>query len=1690
MMKYSYLLFLFVFPFFLRAQQVLPAPSPPCYLDLECIKDQSDFAGFYHLDKATVRLTIRFPDRTLGSCSGVLLNNLREDGKLYVATANHCLTASLGVTGGQNERYQLYDARSRSSFQVPPTRGGGIVADNNGNPLLQTDKADITATFLHKRTSCGSTDPPIFDVFLRNPRVVVNILELDLALLEFEGPINGEDLKHIYFAGWDANFRNHSALFSLHHAEGAPERFTYGRSESYYSYIDVRLNFRYPTGSGTFENVVIQIGDFINFAPDNGTITQGSSGAGVFNHEGYVVGNLAGGEGAKCPSVEDVVLRVGPFSRAWDWHANRGRNLKDFLDPEGTGIRSMPGRSALDIFGSQALKDYNDLDPTATDYAASKAQLETKLGHIGVASVGSNGVYHEDFETDEGGWFSSGSSNLYWERTQDAALEGDFSFSTGQVNGTGNSYLQSPIFNLPANAIGHFLFTLWYQLNLGIEGEQASGLSLEMSVDGGSWTLVDASGDGWYDATRIPRMGKGWTGYSGPPRRRHHMIPSSSSPRRIRFRFHFSATGSNLAQEGAFLDEFSFFVAGRGALVKNLSVLSLEVPQISYGDRSTFVRFQIANTGQETLRGVNASYVLGQEDPIVISIGDLNPGSVITQTLDLGQIIYTEIAVSVAHTGDQYEDDNSLSASINIRPRSLTDRFPYVADFTADNKQWYAVPSGEWTWVNAQPASYWQSLIPTTARSSHELYSPFFDIPPAAEGGEYVVVETNFKVQAPEHVGGMLLEMSENGLDWETVGDKNDVGCYSHKQLSTSSTPGWSGILGRPDSELRECIVEGKAGAAVQFRFRGVGNAVSVATGSLGTRELNVSRFEISVRSKDLAILNLKHPGLSSGEINLSFDVVNVGKADVSNISARAGRGNLLLVASGSDASKVNALGSIPILRAGERVHVEASFSHGTGSNSLELELRIDNGLKDDNPANSRVQIDFFGVSRVDNYPYKNSFDRISDRDWVSTTRDWGLTRGENNRKVIGSFGEVILKTPAWLLDANPGTVGGASTEYLYTPMMVLPDNPSADLLQLGVSMWYVFDHSSPGSSADAQSYEYHTGLGGMNLQISEDGLNWEVVGRDSESSTSWYDFSQVESLSGASGWAGNSEGVRLDSSNPNSFSLREYKTFIRGYRGKTIFLRWQVSSSELGSLGYGAALDDFYLEFDVPPTGIGISKATIDESAIGGTSVPVGLLSARDQNVDDEHVFTLLSPSSGFEIDGNNLKTTSSLALPSGDKKYDLSIRVQDRTGNAHDEDITIYIQNSAKQPRGISISNQLLREDKVAGTEIGTISVDDPSAGDSHSLSLKTNQDLFELDGKILKNKRIIKRTEHADIEIRIEAKDSEGYIYQEVIVVRIKNVNESPTQIRLTRSTFPEGTDVGDVLTNIEVDDPDGILDRHTFTLHAVSGHDGDINKFRIQGSRLILHEEFNYAVKSSYEIMIRVTDNGGLSLERPFSLEVTDENTSPTDIILSSYSDGIILSSYNIEEGVPVEDDEKSIIGVLSAEDRDQNDSHTFSILGTANQEFFEIAVTEKGPVLRARKVLSYNTRSSYTLKIGVEDSEGADFVKDIVIRVVDINRPPHDIHLSSRVIQSGLPIGTRVGVFWVEDDDLSDEHFLVLLSGDDKVEIVDDALKTKKLFSPQEGGEFKINVGAIDLEGGQFEKTFSINVLGQRNLPPT
>jgi Ca2+-binding RTX toxin-like protein len=121
----------------------------------------------------------------------------------------------------------------------------------------------------------------------------------------------------------------------------------------------------------------------------------------------------------------------------------------------------------------------------------------------------------------------------------------------------------------------------------------------------------------------------------------------------------------------------------------------------------------------------------------------------------------------------------------------------------------------------------------------------------------------------------------------------------------------------------------------------------------------------------------------------------------------------------------------------------------------------------------------------------------------------------------------------------------------------------------------------------------------------------------------------------------------------------------------------------------------------------------------------------------------------------------------------------------------------------------------------------------------------------------------------------------------------------------------------------------------------------------------------------------------------------------DVVQNDAPTGIALSPATVAENEPI----GTAVGALTTTDPDAGDDHSYALVpgaGSADNASFTI----DGDELVTNAVFDFETKSSFSVRIGTDDGRGGTFGKSFTITVTDVmeNLPPTDIALDNLTVR--------------------------------------------------------------------------------------
>ncbi|MEJ6484640.1 Ig-like domain-containing protein [Nostoc punctiforme UO1] len=268
-------------------------------------------------------------------------------------------------------------------------------------------------------------------------------------------------------------------------------------------------------------------------------------------------------------------------------------------------------------------------------------------------------------------------------------------------------------------------------------------------------------------------------------------------------------------------------------------------------------------------------------------------------------------------------------------------------------------------------------------------------------------------------------------------------------------------------------------------------------------------------------------------------------------------------------------------------------------------------------------------------------------------------------------------------------------------------------------------------------------------------------------------------------------------------------------------------------------------------------------------------------------------------------------------------------------------------------------------------------------------------------------------------------------------------------------------------------------------AISGVDNLVVKkiglFSISENQLKIIRSLDSEAPPSYNIRVRSTDQGGLSVEKDLTINVNYLNKAPTDIALSSTT---------VNENVAA----NTVIGSFRSTDPDANNTFSYSLVtGTGSEDNNAFSIIN-GNQLKINSSPDFETKFSYSIRVKTTDQGGLSVEKALTINVNDLNEAPTDIALSSTTVNENVPANTVIGSFNTIDPDANNTFSYSLVTGtgseDNNAFGIINGNQLQITSSPnfETKSSYSIRVKTTDNGGLSYEKALTVGVNNVNEAP--
>ena len=406
-------------------------------------------------------------------------------------------------------------------------------------------------------------------------------------------------------------------------------------------------------------------------------------------------------------------------------------------------------------------------------------------------------------------------------------------------------------------------------------------------------------------------------------------------------------------------------------------------------------------------------------------------------------------------------------------------------------------------------------------------------------------------------------------------------------------------------------------------------------------------------------------------------------------------------------------------------------------------------------------------------------------------------------------------------------------------------------------------------------------------------------------------------------------------------------------------------------------------------PTGITLSSTSVHEHS--SVNSVIGSLAATDPDLNDTHVFTLLSglQSNLVQIDRTSLIVNADIDHETY-SSFSIMVRVADKGALTFIQTLTISVINENEAPVNFMFTANSMyecspsqpnvacvQENTRPPQSIGRFSATDPD-GDTIAYTLRdyiglssyfsidqsSNPPQLMLSGNTLDYETSVYGSQ---LVISIQIADLFGHSSVYSVIVQILNVNDPPTNVTLSNAIISEGSQIGQIIGSLNaMDEDEG--DILTFRL--------DYNPsglFNISDNHLVVAQVLNHEVAMNLH-NISIVCSDGMAETDPFwfVVEISDLAEPPINITLDNNT---------IPENSPL----LTTVGTIRAYDMDMDESLAYQLDDNARGKF-TLMQNRDDYLLQSLETFNYEEENSYSIVVRVTDSTGHFKLQIFIIQV--------------------------------------------------------------------------------------------------------
>lgn len=300
---------------------------------------------------------------------------------------------------------------------------------------------------------------------------------------------------------------------------------------------------------------------------------------------------------------------------------------------------------------------------------------------------------------------------------------------------------------------------------------------------------------------------------------------------------------------------------------------------------------------------------------------------------------------------------------------------------------------------------------------------------------------------------------------------------------------------------------------------------------------------------------------------------------------------------------------------------------------------------------------------------------------------------------------------------------------------------------------------------------------------------------------------------------------------------------------------------------------DDFTITItDEPeaPIDIVLTETSFDENS--GNEYFVAVVLVTDEDAAEFHTVELTgADAESFKVlSFTDIYTNEPIDFETKDS-YSFTVVVTDKDGLTYEEDVTVTVNDVDEPLTGVLLSGSLVDENQASGTLVGVISPDGDALG-SYTYGLSgADAASFQLtgdDGNELQTAETFNFESKSIYEVTVSITEIGMTTESQDFTIVVRDVNDAPTALNLSEVSIEENLQSGTLIGEISTEDEDS-ADSFDYVLSGA-----DAQSFKLEGNQLLSNEIFDFETKSSYQITITSTDQGGEEISETVTISIID------------------------------------------------------------------------------------------------------------------------------------------------------------------------------------------------------------------------